>query len=1480
VTHPGTGHNDLRLQAVQLGATRLQAVTDAASLAAQADAAQVTADQAAAIGDRTAYAAALATSSDLHQARRDRLGSISAVDSDLAGLLHALTGDPCDLEADVPLALLPVRLETRYSPDKTLLLVRIFPDDVHLDRLDRGLSEQERTAGITYWTAIWDGQVTQPQAWQQLVANVHSARAEYVAFAVTPDLSQRQQPPVFPTTLPRQQRAPVARCLPDRFVVRIVQGGHVGSASGKPVPPELVVGLPPGSDPDQLIKVTDKKLVLGPGMEWLVDPAAARDVGMLVEVPLPLPGQDVDQVLAFGVRSALGPAAAAQELVTLLEAHRYADGAAFASPGTPTNNTETDRAAWTRRPDPVPPATTSTTVDPRSEGARTAAAFGLPAAALLSWPGALGDSEALAEAANTTLWQSAWGTFLDRLDGGLGPAVSDGQRESWRDWWQQDVRGGGALPTLRVGNQPYGLLPVGVVGDGWQANGFEQSLVNVLAAARPLAAASVDAVPRVGTGAIDDALIEILGSAPQLLSLRVRSLVSEALVSHLGNLYGIELVQSNQAAQDALAAALWSHLGHEQIRIRGSVGKLTRPLGLPLVSDDEAHGDRAFLTALLNDQLRTVTTVLQALLEIGLGREKDAVTAAAPPDLAHQLVLDSTAQAGDLADLVESTFAQADPDPLRLHQLADQLGERFGVTGAATLALQQPVLAVRTSLANAALQLPAQGAGAQYLSVLGAYFRAQARLAEWKAAAARLITADLEQRRIAVAESLDCASHRYDAWVSSVPAARIRQLRAGQPEGVLLGAYGWVEGLKPDVATARTGGYLHAPSLTHAATAGVLRSGYLTHNPDASGTSALSIDLSSRRVRRAMDLLDGVRQGQSLGALLGYLLERRLHEESLDIYTLSLRALAPCAAGQLVARADVPPPAAQEALAATGVVDGVRLLHLDQQAIWDKLEVAPADNPYLSGAGVWPDLATHKAALEALLAEVADANDAVSDLLLAESVHHLVQGNTARAAATMDAASGGDAPPVDPDVVRTPTRAAALTHRVLLLLDGTDPGTGGWSAGTARAKAEPRLAAWAEARLGPAHQIVVKVAADGTRSTLDALGLSALDLVAGAGQLEARLGAPLAAERDPAWPAGLRAIGEVAVVAASLQRLIAGATELTPASFARGNDQPMRIRVAPDISAWAGIVSSLRAAVAAVEASQPDAVAGLWEFGIGFPAAASAAALAEGRKRRDSAEQLLTRGIGDDAAVGALAEAVFGPGFPVLASVTGGVDLFAQTFGQLTPGRAPIRRWLRDLATVRPGIARYAETLLFGDATVGSRNLAVAQLAVVGTAGVEGWLGQGLTDGSASPDKPVTAVLVDAPAGYDPAATVAGLVLDEWGEQLPRRDTDGAVLQTTGVAVNASAPAARAPQAILLAVTPDNGRWTSDRLAAVLQETRALAGIRGITLQKLALPSPLLPAIQTQSWSLQGDSVLDLTRLVTEIADVRHALAFVKETGP
>ena len=109
------------------------------------------------------------------------------------------------------------------------------------------------------------------------------------------------------------------------------------------------------------------------------------------------------------------------------------------------------------------------------------------------------------------------------------------------------------------------------------------------------------------------------------------------------------------------------------------------------------------------------------------------------------------------------------------------------------------------------------------------------------------------------------------------------------------------------LAAAQSGAYefLHAPSLTHATTVSLLRSGYLAH---AGENGPLAVDLSSQRVRSALHVLEGVRTGQPPGALLGYGVERGLRDAGLGEAVLPLRTL--CPYGELTA-AEVAAAAAQ-----------------------------------------------------------------------------------------------------------------------------------------------------------------------------------------------------------------------------------------------------------------------------------------------------------------------------------------------------------------------------------------------------------------------------------------------------------------------------------------------------------------------------------------------------------------------------------------
>src|SRR5690606_34001478 len=100
------------------------------------------------------------------------------------------------------------------------------------------------------------------------------------------------------------------------------------------------------------------------------------------------------------------------------------------------------------------------------------------------------------------------------------------------------------------------------------------------------------------------------------------------------------------------------------------------------------------------------------------------------------------------------------------------------------------------------------------------------------------------------------------------------------------------DGGSPLLDVPGNGGYVPAPSLGHAATAAILRSGYLAYD-DADARAPFAIDLGPERVRLANWLLDGVRQGQPLAALLGYRFERSLRENDLAHYIRAFRLLAP-----------------------------------------------------------------------------------------------------------------------------------------------------------------------------------------------------------------------------------------------------------------------------------------------------------------------------------------------------------------------------------------------------------------------------------------------------------------------------------------------------------------------------------------------------------------------------------------------------------
>ncbi len=190
--------------------------------------------------------------------------------------------------------------------------------------------------------------------------------------------------------------------------------------------------------------------------------------------------------------------------------------------------------------------------------------------------------------------------------------------------------------------------------------------------------------------------------------------------------------------------------------------------------------------------------------------------------------------------------------------------------------------------------------------------RSVASLGEFRASLAHLQRLGSESLQYLMQGTLDLSAHRLDAWVTSFATKRLALMTPHGPIGLYVGGYGWVENLKPApdpapvptasmppgeqaplFAPAKDSGFIHAPSMTHASTAALLRNAHLGPTGVPRPDGPFAIDLSSQRVREASRLLEGVRQGQPLGALLGYRFERRLHDLTLDRFIVPLRGLAP-----------------------------------------------------------------------------------------------------------------------------------------------------------------------------------------------------------------------------------------------------------------------------------------------------------------------------------------------------------------------------------------------------------------------------------------------------------------------------------------------------------------------------------------------------------------------------------------------------------
>lgn len=1368
------------------------------------------------------------------------------------------------LNAD-PIAMLPVRLETRFVADATELRIRIFPEAVHVHAHVEAISPEERAAGMSYWHTRLGGSAT--IAWRTLLQLVRATRAAWIVRVLTPlnvDAALQGAPPEFPDPPLHDApwtEPPRAVALPGHWIIAGYRSDErVLLTVGKPVPRELPLG--PAPDPladeepiTQDIPEDDQiDLPIDDGMRWLTDYDAAVEVGMAVTVPAGsvTGGLDggFDRLLVVG-----SPRDDQLTIPGLLEAHRHSEGLAFVRQGTATNNTATVPSGFDSTEgelaESLDPARPAALVTPETAAARLAEAFGSGEALLTDL--LHGDLREDANAAhmNTVLWETTWGYFLDNY---LHPIIGDAGAALMREHFVRHVRGRGPFAALRVGDQPYGVLPAISVAHLAADEQIERVLGRQLVQLTGLWGHATTRSPfmtRVAEPADD--LVDVLQTTPHSVSLRARTIIGPVMVANSRDLTGAAAAQ--EATTNWLAA-----IALDNRRIRGAdlvARARTHILRMPFVTSEE-----------LSETEPLDPDYLTRLLELMRAR---GAFAAIQAEKSHNLLGLLARQAAQLelakaaARLVTDHQARTGTIPRRPTKVAPLEPEfvNFGPSQTVSLidyALRPyaPISGRRPMTDFLAARPLSELAGNTRTAQLAAFISSLEDLSE-------LPTAELQRL---IAETVDLCSHRVDAWHTSLATRRLDAIRSAGSNDLHLGGFGWVEDLHVET-TPDSLGHVHAPSIGQATTAAILRSGHLAHR----GGNEFALDLSSERVRLSLELMDGVRAGQPLAALLGYRFERGLREHDLELaqYILDFRKMAP-----LVTSVGPNDSGPLETLAARDVVDGRKLVKM-----WEEdsitVDIAPQ----------------HQAGVATVLEDLNATLDAVSDVLVAEAVHQIVHGNLDRGTAALDALDR-QGPPPDPEFVRTPRSGVGVANRILVSLVD-EPVANGWpSGGDLRADAEPRLNAWVARLFGDptrfrfAAEVVegsdegVPVVVEMVESSLDRLGISPLSVVWAAAEggadrvselveriahdlteqvattndgLELRI---LDGDRAiPGWPADTVGLASLHSLAEGIRTFVTSARPSRPTDFVDPNSsdddaEDSAIDVAEHHTRANRAVAALQAASNALDdlAGEPEP-----DVALSMAALETAASFGVGGVLPDSEEGLgarlldarrvLARRLADALDADDPADritAVFGNGFVSLSMFVppGAADLEA-AFGDrpalLGGDELAATTWLQQSAQVRPPTARLSAVLTNAEvigAGTGPTDLHVAQLPH--EAG-DRWLGLRLVDARLPAGN--IGLVIHTPGSFDPSVAQAGLVADEWNEVIPNP------VETTGISLHYDAPGTRAPQTILLAVPPDRRAvtWTLDQVLDTMHETLDLAKIRAVDPQRIWMVNGALPAI-------------------------------------
>ncbi|WP_296699151.1 hypothetical protein [Algoriphagus sp.] len=920
-------------------------------------------------------------------------------------------------------------------------------------------------------------------------------------------------------------RAGFTESLPDRFVVITKRGDqyqHI--VTGKTVQKPLPVSLDPSGDQAERFKhLPNGDLEIPDEINWMFDFNAAVEAGMAVKIPLDKDDLEkgFDLVMAYGVQNK--DAIESQELINrLFTNHLYSDGGLEYLPaGTATNNTENVKSPYRALDNDMDGAFDLffsevapqylNSFDASNELNITDGQFFKEAIGL---PNDIADfirnhdkkDICNGRAMNRALFNSTLKYYFNVMVKNL---LGDFDITQTMLFMLHHVSGLGTLPVFRVDNQPYGVLPVtpiklfksqGAANKGTESNYIKNLTLFLKQTKVAFELFNKDAI---------NINSEKYGADPQAEFLKILGM--EPLSKEFFFRFGVNAANRwQEPEEEGLGFNVnWDHIidKFSPSEIGANYNLLLKGLGH---TTSATQTNAISKTPIYKNRFTEGNFILGHLVQDPkIGSEKLATTDKGKNYIEWLL------ETSNLADLIQLKFSDL---------------PKVEVDG-------------EEQVQYSVLMAMLRGAWVYDRSIYA------------RRALEKIKELNVDELERLLASHIDLVSYRLDAWLTGLSDYRLRELRKVKSTGTYLGAYGFVHDLKksegPDIVKnnlpkglessngqvvkelADSQGFIHGPSMNHAVTAAVLRAGYNSIKEKGDGNNALSINLTSKRIRMALHLLEGVGNGQETGALLGYMFERALHEKyedgtgkplEMDVYIYRLRRKFPTYSDSSV---DPTNTAQSEAIKAANVVDGLALVdhiesELEKVGLWnpDKTfveniindQVSPISfrgypwglasqlpNPANPSTGSNANLERKK--LRAIVHELdnmADAIDSLGDLVTAEGVYQLVRGNHVRASAVLNSISEGKVP-LDPEIIKSMRQGVMVTQRALLQIPVAANSNSPWAGipVSPKSKAEPSLNNWLASKIGDPDKISWKASFGDTETSMSLidLGLQAIDLV-------------------------------------------------------------------------------------------------------------------------------------------------------------------------------------------------------------------------------------------------------------------------------------------------------------------------------------------------------------------------------------------------